>query len=184
MSGSAPIAVVAACIQRERHRAGLSLAELARRAKVAKSTLSQLEAGTGNPSLETLWALSVALEVPFARLVEPTPQRIRLVRAGEGPAITSAESSYVATLLGSCAPHARCDLYLVTAQPGTARASEAHMAGVVEHVLVSSGRALVGPMKQTLELAPGDYLAYPADQPHLFEALEPETTATLVQEYD
>ena len=63
-----PLAAVAASLRRERTRAGLSLAELARRAGVAKSTLSQLEAGTGNPSLETLWALGVALNVPFARL--------------------------------------------------------------------------------------------------------------------
>ena len=35
----------------------ISLTELARRAGLAKSTLSQLEAGTGNPSIETLWSL-------------------------------------------------------------------------------------------------------------------------------
>ena len=45
----------------ERERAGMSLAELAR-AGLAKSTLSQLESGTGNPSLETLWALAMALD--------------------------------------------------------------------------------------------------------------------------
>jgi transcriptional regulator with XRE-family HTH domain len=50
--------------------AGLSLTELARRAGIAKSTLSQLESGAGNPSVETLWALAVALGVPFSRLVD------------------------------------------------------------------------------------------------------------------
>ena len=68
---SAPIAAIAASLQRERKRVGLSLAEVARRAGIAKSTLSQLESGTGNPSVETLWALSVTLDVPFAQLVEP-----------------------------------------------------------------------------------------------------------------
>src|SRR3990170_7383003 len=67
----APLAVIAASLQRERRRTGLSLAEVARRAGIAKSTLSQLESGAGNPSVETLWALSVALDVPFSRLVEP-----------------------------------------------------------------------------------------------------------------
>ena len=64
-----PITVIAQSLVRERTRAGLSLAEVARRAGIAKSTLSQLEAGNGNPSLETLWALCVALDIPFARLM-------------------------------------------------------------------------------------------------------------------
>jgi transcriptional regulator with XRE-family HTH domain len=65
-----PIEIVAKSLQRERQKAGLSLAEVARRAGIAKSTLSQLEAGQGNPSLETLWALCVALDIPFAKLME------------------------------------------------------------------------------------------------------------------
>ena len=64
-----PLAVIAAALRRERDRAGISQTELARRAGLAKSTLSQLEAGPGNPSIETLWALGVALGVPFSRLI-------------------------------------------------------------------------------------------------------------------
>ena len=45
-----PIDRIAASIRRERERTGLSLSELARSAGVAKSTLSQLESGSGNPS--------------------------------------------------------------------------------------------------------------------------------------
>ena len=56
-----PISVIAKSLVRERLRTGLSLAEIARRAGIAKSTLSQLESGNGNPSLETLWSLC-----PFA----------------------------------------------------------------------------------------------------------------------
>ncbi|EEH4618493.1 helix-turn-helix transcriptional regulator, partial [Salmonella enterica subsp. enterica serovar 4,[5],12:i:-] len=44
-----PISVIARSLVRERQRTGLSLAEIARRAGIAKSTLSQLEAGNGNP---------------------------------------------------------------------------------------------------------------------------------------
>ena len=45
-----PIAVIAASLRRERERLGLSQSELAKRAGIAKSTLSQLEAAAGNPS--------------------------------------------------------------------------------------------------------------------------------------
>ncbi|MFC7640091.1 helix-turn-helix domain-containing protein [Streptosporangium lutulentum] len=59
-------ALIAASVRRERDRAGLSLTELAKRAGIAKSTLSQLESGVGNPSVETLWGLGAALGVPFS----------------------------------------------------------------------------------------------------------------------
>ncbi|NED68191.1 helix-turn-helix transcriptional regulator, partial [Streptomyces sp. SID10244] len=52
-SGINPKQIVAASLKRERTRAGLSIGELARRAGVGKSTLSQLESGDGNPSVET-----------------------------------------------------------------------------------------------------------------------------------
>ena len=44
------------------------------------------------------------------------------------------ESLGVATLLASCPPRARRDIYLITAEPGSARESDPHMPGVVEHV--------------------------------------------------
>ena len=80
-----PRDVIAASLRRERARANLSLTEAARRAGIAKSTLSQLESGAGNPSLETLWALCVALEIPFGRLIDPPRPRVQVIRAGAGP---------------------------------------------------------------------------------------------------
>lgn len=179
----APLAVIAASLQRERRRTGLSLAEVARRAGIAKSTLSQLESGAGNPSVETLWALSVALDVPFAQLFEPTRPRVQVIRRGEGPAVASERSDYVATVLSASPPNARRDIYLITAQPGEPRESEPHMPGVVEHVVLSAGRAQVGLTDDPVELAPGDYVAYPGDLPHVFRALEPDTVAVLVSEH-
>jgi transcriptional regulator with XRE-family HTH domain len=177
------LVAVSAALRRERGRAGLSLAELARQAGIAKSTLSQLEAGTGNPSLETLWALSVALDIPFSRLVDPPRPSVRVLRAGDGPAVAAEHSDYVARLLATCPPHARRDLYLVAAEPDAPRASDPHMPGVVEHVVIITGRALLGPADDPLELRPGDYIAYPGDQPHTFKALEPGTSAVLVSEH-
>jgi len=178
-----PLAHISAALRRERGKAGLSLSELAKRAGVAKSTLSQLESGGGNPSIETLWALSVALDVPFAALVQPARPHVRLVRAGEGPRFSADRADYLATVLSTCPPNARRDLYLITAEPDSARESDPHMPGVVEHVVLSAGRALVGLADEPVELAPGDYIAYPGDLPHVFRALEPGTAAVLVSEH-
>lgn len=180
---STPIAQIARSLRRERGRAGVTLTELARRAGIAKSTLSQLESGTGNPSVETLWALSVALDVPFSRLVEAPEQKVRLVRAGEGPVTYAEHAAYAATLLSSCPPHARRDLYRIQVEPGEPRMSDPHQAGTTEHVVVSSGRARVGPVEAPIDLEVGDYVCYPGDVPHVFAALVPGTTAIMVMEH-
>src|SRR5271170_882214 len=179
----APLELIAASLRRERRRTGLSLTEVARRAGIAKSTLSQLESGTGNPSLETLWAICVALDAPFSRLLDPPRPRVQVIRAGEGPTVSAAQADYQATLLAACPPGARRDVYRISAEPGCARESQPHMPGVVEHVVLSVGRALVGVAGEPVELGPGDYVCYPADLPHVFEALEPGTRAVVVSEH-
>jgi len=178
-----PIARIAGSIRREREHAGLSLSELAKRAGIAKSTLSQLEAGSGNPSVETLWAIGVALDVPFSRLVEPPRPAVRVVRAGDGPVTYSEQASYSATVLAACPPNARRDIYRIAAQPGEPRTSEPHMPGTTEHVVVGTGRAAVGPVDAPVELGPGDYICYPGDEPHVFRALDADTTAVIVMEH-
>jgi transcriptional regulator with XRE-family HTH domain len=178
-----PLDWIAAALRRERTRAGLSLSELAKRAGIAKSTLSQLEAASGNPSMETIWALGVALGVPFSALVEPPAPAVQVIRAGEGPAVASEQANYVATLLSASPPGARRDIYHLRAEPGAARESEPHIPGTVEHLIVSTGRVKAGPRGESVELGPGDYMAYRGDVPHAYEALTPGTTFVLIMQH-
>ncbi|GAA4866738.1 helix-turn-helix domain-containing protein [Pseudonocardia benzenivorans] len=178
-----PLQAIADAVRRERTRRDLSLGELARRAGLSKSTLSQLESGAGNPSVETLWALAVALGVPFARLVETPVQAVRVLRSGESAALTAERAPFSSALLAACPPGARRDLHLVTAEPGPAREAHAHIPGTVEHMLVTAGRWLAGPDGAEVELGPGDYACFPADLPHRYAALAPGSAAMLVMEY-
>jgi len=178
-----PLDWIAAALRRERTRVGLSLSELAKRAGIAKSTLSQLEAAGGNPSMETIWALAVALGVPFSVLVEPPAPSVQVIRAGGGPTVHSEQSSYTATLLSASPPGARRDIYYVWLEPGTVRDSEPHIPGTVEHIVVSAGRVKAGPGGETVELGPGDYMAYRGDVPHTYEALAPGTMFVLVMQH-
>ncbi|MEU1378318.1 helix-turn-helix transcriptional regulator [Streptomyces triculaminicus] len=74
-------------MRRERSCSGLSLSEVARRADISKSKLSHLEAGKDNPSLETLWAPCVALDIPYSQLLDPPRPHIQAIRADEGAAV-------------------------------------------------------------------------------------------------
>ena len=57
------------------------------------------------------------------------------------------------------------------------------MPGTTEHVVMGIGRALVGLADEPVELGPGDYICYPGDLPHVFEALVRRTLAVLISEH-
>jgi len=184
MDGSKPpLDLIAAALRRERDREKLSLSEVAKRAGIAKSTLSQLESGAGNPNIETLWALAVALNVPFSRLVEPPPSAPRVIRAGEGPSLRSEQADFVGALLSTGPVGVRRDIYLMTVEMGGARKADAHLPGTVEHVVMSSGRLRVGPEDNTVDLDVHDYASFPGDVAHLYEALAPGTSFALIMEH-
>ncbi|WP_193598423.1 helix-turn-helix domain-containing protein [Microbacterium sp. YJN-G] len=173
---------IAHSLRRERESAGISVSELARRASVSKATVSQLESGSGNPSVETLWAIGDALGVPFATLVDERTTEPRLIRVGDHAGVPSAASPYLATLLSAAAPGTRRDIYLIQAEPGEPRRSLPHHPGTTEHVVLVTGEALIGPAEHPELLHPGDYLSYPGDAPHVFEAKTAGTSAVLVSE--
>lgn len=62
--------VVARNVRRFRLERSLSLGELARRSSLSKQTLSKIEQGVGNPTVETLSLLGSALDVPVRRLLD------------------------------------------------------------------------------------------------------------------
>ncbi len=55
----------------------------------------------------------------------------------------------------------RRDIYTVVAQPGRDRISEPHMHGVSEHLIIMSGRALVGPLDNPVSYKLGTIFTTP-----------------------
>ena len=166
-----PIAAVASRLAARRAAAGLSLAELARRSGVARATLTQLEAGDGNPTLETLYALANTLGVPLSDLLgDPAPSPVQVVRAGEGPVLRGdvVEGRLVERFE---LPSHVCEVFALRLHPGSVQTSTAHPPGVREHLLVTRGKARVGPANAPVELATGDLAVYDASQPHVFASV-------------
>src|SRR5271166_3811697 len=76
---------IARNLRRWRMTRELTLTALAEQAGVAKSTVSLIERGQGNPSIDTVWALAAALGVPFASLFhdEPPTDDVTVVRSDD-----------------------------------------------------------------------------------------------------
>lgn len=177
-----PAALIARAIQRERSKAGISLSALAQQAGLAKSTLSHLESGQGNPSIETLWAIAEVLGVPFSHLFEMPANDVKLVRASDGAPVPSESADFETIVIDKCPPNRCRDLYRATVQKGEVRRAEAHPAGTVEHVFVISGEVRLGPEENAETLQIGDYYRYPADVNHFYEAISDQAVLVVVME--
>jgi transcriptional regulator with XRE-family HTH domain len=150
-----------------REARGLSLSELARAAGVGKATLSGLENGTRNPTLETMYAIAAALSVPMSALtLDPG-----------APAVTASPvrgAAVVSTLLEVFEePAGTYELFTLRILTGVEQTSPAHPPGVTEHLTVFEGRVRVGPIERPLTAGPGDHVSWAADVPHVYAAVGP-----------
>ena len=158
-------------------RGDVSVLELARRSGVARNTITALERGDGNPTLDTLYALADALGVPLAALLETPPASV-VVRAGTGVHVEG--SALEAELLDRFErPGVFGELYAIRFHAGPAREAPPHPFGVEERLHLFSGRVRVGPVGDTVELGPGDYVSYSGSVPHVYEGLE-DASGTLL----
>ncbi|WP_433332230.1 helix-turn-helix domain-containing protein [Spirillospora sp. CA-294931] len=164
-----------------REEAGLSLSELARRSDIAKGTLSQLESGRGNPTIETVFSLSRALDVPVSSLVtERTDPDVLLVRSA-GLDVLGGHAVELRMLRRMDVDDRVFELYDQRVRPGQTQRSPGHPGR--EHVVVTSGVLRVGPSDSPYELGPGDYICFPAQAPHLYETVGGPVMSVLLLEY-
>jgi transcriptional regulator with XRE-family HTH domain len=169
MAGAA--AHLADNLRRLRAERGLIASELSARSGVGKATLSQIEAGRGNPRLETLRDLAAALGVEVTELLEPPAAAgATVVRRDAGLDIsdTVIAGRLVRSLTISAA---LVEFYDNEIPPGGKEVSASHGVGAHEHVYVLAGRVVAGPVDAPVDLSRGDYAAYPADRPHVWECV-------------
>ncbi|WP_329612175.1 XRE family transcriptional regulator [Streptomyces brevispora] len=165
-----------------RREQGLSLSELSRRSRVGKGTLSELESGLRNPTLETLYALATALGHPLsAVLSDPAPEG----GTGSGAAFPGVSGTGVtATLLERHEDAAAVtDVFRVTISAGATQKSAAHVPGTEESLMVLTGTAVVGPPHDTRTVGPGDSARWRADAPHLYSAPDGDVHGILFVRY-
>ncbi|TDC99208.1 XRE family transcriptional regulator [Nonomuraea deserti] len=166
--------VVGERLRRLRQARGVSLSELAKRAGIGKATLSGVETGTRNPTLDTLWAITAQLGVPIGAILDspPEPQIMR------GTAI---EARLLEVFEDGAVTY---ELYRLRVPPGLTQTSPAHHAGVSEHLTVFTGALSAGPLDEPLTAGPGDHISWRADVPHGYRAHGPDVVrATLLMRY-
>lgn len=174
--------VLAGNLRRARAELGLSLSELSRRSRIGKATLSHLEAGTGNPTIETVFSLSRALRVPISDLLDRPPAAgFTVVRAARVEVLRGAGVD-LRPLRGIASGGAMFEVYDQQVRAGCRQDSLGHVG--TEHTIVQAGRLGVRVDGRDVELGPGDYVSFDAGLPHRYMALEGTVRSVLLLQYD
>ncbi len=157
----------------------MSVSALARQAGLSKATLSKLESGAGNPTIETVAAIAVALRLPLGDLIPtPAPAEPAVHRGTPDPDYSRQE------LLQRLGPGVLTEIWrLRIRKGGQFIESPAHAAGTVEYILVTRGTMTTGPTGGQRELAAGDFIIFPADVPHRYEAIDGPVEASVIITY-
>ncbi|HSZ06454.1 MAG TPA: helix-turn-helix domain-containing protein [Solirubrobacteraceae bacterium] len=180
---------IARNLRRWRVTRGMTLSALAEQAGVAKSTVSLIERGQGNPSIDTVWALAVALGVPFASLFhdEPTTDDVTVVRADDAViAVDPAgleTSGLVSRHLLTRAGGALIEIYTLVLEKGAVRQAQAHTSGMFEHLTVATGTVEISTDSFSEVLGQSDLISFRADRPHSYRVIEGPVLLVAVHEY-
>lgn len=158
-------------IKQIRATRGLSLSQLGEKSGVAKATLFKIEQGRTNPTLETLTAIARTFDLLVVDLLAMTPRPVvEVVHAGEGVDLSD-DAAQGEVLRSQVIGAGTLEIHAQAFKKGAVEVSPSHGTGSREHVLVRAGRILLGPVGHEVKAGRGDYVTYPADLPHKWQAI-------------
>jgi transcriptional regulator with XRE-family HTH domain len=178
--GLAEAELVARNVRRFRQERAMSIGELSRRSGLSKQTLSKIEQGAGNPTVETLALLGAALDVPARRLLTEwgTPVYVQRHSSGEWTDAAGWAERTLDETYGS--GYVRTLVLRFERSNGDPAVIAPHQPGTLHHVYVITGKLRVGPLGEPVELAAGDFARFPGDVPHTYACLTERAVAHMV----
>lgn len=160
-----PDAMLGSGIRAERLRQNLTLAQLAERAGLSASALSQIERGVTDPSIGSLRRIAAALEVPFFQFLLERESPDPVVRKSERRTITFPNRTLQYQLL---TPNLRgpFEILAMDLAPGAASGDEALGHDSEECMLILEGDVEVEVAGVSYALSAGDSISIQRNAPH------------------
>jgi transcriptional regulator with XRE-family HTH domain len=179
-------------IRRARLQRGLLAADLARRAGISPSFLSQVESGAASPSLKVLQALASGLDVSAAALLEDdgqppvsvppdtrltVPAEVTVVRADRRKVLRMADGPEYQLLSPDLT--GRIELILVEFEPGEGSPVDAFVHPGEEQLVVLDGRMVYEIDGVEYALERGDSIRFDSGLPHRAHNPGPDRAVTI-----
>ncbi|MFY2561014.1 helix-turn-helix domain-containing protein [Corallococcus terminator] len=161
--------VVGKNLRRLRSQRGLSLERLAKASGVSRAMLGQIELGQSAPTINVLWKISRALDVPFSALMSMTGSAgTRVMRAQQAKHLSSHDGGFVSRALFPFDEPRRVEFYELMLKARSVENAEPHPPGTMENLVVTRGTLELEAGAERHLLTQGDAILFEADRPHVY----------------
>ncbi|HEY9053404.1 MAG TPA: XRE family transcriptional regulator [Rectinemataceae bacterium] len=157
-------------IRAVRERRSATLKEVAEKAGVSESLVSQIERNRVSPAIDTLLSIADALEIDLEYLFSDLRRErtVRIVRAGERQALTRPGVVYerFAPLEGVPVAGQGIEAYQLELEPGASTGNDEYGHEGAELGVIVEGEAELAVGSSRYVLKPGDSASFASDFPH------------------
>ena len=161
--------VVGKNLKRLRTERGLSLERLAQSSGVSRAMLGQVELGQSAPTINVLWKMAKALDVPFSALIASNQSGgAKVMRAEAAKRLMSSDGSFQSRALFPYDEPRRVEFYELKLSPKGVEKAEPHAPGTTENLVVAKGSVEIVMGADVHKLETGDAILFEADLPHVY----------------
>lgn len=150
-----------------RHARTLTQEALAKASKLPRSTIANLESGSGNPSLTILLKVASALGVPVDELLAPPRAKVRKWTAADVSSQSRGQGVTLRALVPEPTPAEM--LSIMEFQPHAVLRGTPHLPGTREYFTCLDGKVSISVDGHRFALVSGDVLAFPGNVKHAYE---------------
>lgn len=164
-------------LRKVRERKGMTLKEVAGKARVSESLVSQIERNKVSPSVDTLLQLADILDIDYEHLFRDYRQKrqVALLRAGERAVIRRGEVMLEQlSLAGETDTEPAIEAFLLEVDPGGEQGDREYGHTGREFGLLLEGCAELIYGNEKYQLEEGDTVSFPSDIPHIFKNIGKE----------
>jgi transcriptional regulator with XRE-family HTH domain len=159
--------IIATNLRRIREERHLSLAQLAEQAGVSKVILSQIEKGDSNPTVNTIWKITGALQLPYTSLLDPPEAKAVHIRKKDIHDLE--EERYHIFSYYAKDQDRNFEMYQIEMDAGCVHESIGHSSNSSEYIMVIEGQMILEVNGSEYLLNPDDALYFDASYPHVYK---------------
>jgi len=177
--------IVGRNVKRLRLRRNLSLEGLSKLSGVSRAMLGLIELGRSVPTINIVWKIANAFDVPFSTLVTShDTEPYRLMPADQTKILSSVSGEFSSRALFPFDGERQTEFYEIRLKPGCIEQADPHAVGTMENLVVVKGVLEINLGADTLRLSTGDAILFHADTPHSYRnTSKTELLAYLVMTY-
>lgn len=170
--------IIAINLKKLREERNMSLGQLADAAGVSKVILSQIEKGDSNPTVNTIWKITGALNLPYTSLLEIPESTAVLIKKSDISELI--ENKYHIFNYYPKTADRNFELYQIEVEPGCIHPSIGHSSNSFEYIMIMEGEMHLKIGEETYLLKKDDAISFNASGPHCYQNNSLETAKAIL----